>query len=70
MRYPIQIVHSACRKPAFLLLEPTELGDVLGASQCAHLDGHSLTPNQRISCDSCGAYIDGLTRRGDRLIAR
>lgn len=51
------VIHSTCGKPAFLLIEAPERGDVVKRNYARHLDRTRFTASEGVLCDSCAGFV-------------
>lgn len=51
------VTHFVCGKPAFLIIEAPEDGQVVKRAYVRHLDRTRMPPDQQPVCDSCGGEV-------------
>jgi hypothetical protein len=53
-------IHSACGKPAFLMVDKPKPLALAQSMNARHLDGRCIKPGSAPICDSCGGIVWGL----------
>ena len=51
------VIHSTCGKPAFLMIEAPEKGEVVKRNYVRHLNRTRFTVEEGVHCDSCAGVV-------------